>query len=529
MHSLIAKAREIAQRVRVFSIRAWVWYRGRKRWQQIAIAAALLVLLIAAITLLRGGGPGESEDNLRTVRLESIGALSGTGSSVSIIGNVRSVTEADILAQNGGTVRRVNAQVGQTVGAGAIIAELENASERASVLQAEGAYESALAARAITRAQSGNASESLEEAETSARNTYRTAFTAIDSLLTVEVQSVFGGTSFTPGLLIGAGNAPRLGEEYRELRRTEVENWRRSLDTAASKNPETLLNEAERITQRLAAFLVELSRAAASADSGATATQKANIASARAEVDALLATISAERDALRAKQTAATVGSTQSVSTDGQVASADASVKSALGSLRAAQAQLEKTIVRAPIGGTVNFLPIRVGDYVTSFTHVATVARNNALEIVAYVSEDDRDLLSAGTKVTVEDDIPGVVTSVSPALDPVTKQIEVRVAVEGESELVNGQSVRIALPNVAAPTAEATEGPVLLPLAAVKLSGESRLVFTVGEDGRLAAREVTVGEVRGDRIEVTSSLPTEMRIVTDARGLAAGEKIKVKE
>lgn len=521
--------RRWALRVQAFSLRTWAWYRGRKRWQQIAIAIALIVLLIASIVFLRGGGPSSAGDNLRTVTLESVGALSGTGSSVSIIGNVRSVTEADILAQSGGTVRRVNTKIGQTVGAGAIIAELENASERAAVLSAEGAYESALAARSITQAQAGNAEGSLEEAQTSARNTYRTIFTSVDSLLTVEVQSVFGGTSINPGLLLNTGPSARLSDEYRELRRTEIPAWRTNLATADTKSPEALLNEAERITQRVSIFLVDIAQAAAQSDSGATATQRANIASARAEVDGLLATISSERDSLRSAQTAATVGSRQSESQGGQVASADAQVKSALGGLRSAQAQLEKTIVRAPIGGTVNFLPIRVGDYVTSFTHVATVARNNALEIVAYVSEDDRDLLAAGTKVTVEDDIPGVVTSVSPALDPVTKQIEVHVAIEGESELVNGRSVRIALPNVAAPVADAPTGPVLLPLASVKLSGENRLVFTVGEDGRLVARDVEVGEVRGDRIEVVSALPQELRIVTDARGLASGQKIRVKE
>lgn len=529
MHSLIDRARQAARRVHAVSVRTWAWYRGRTRWQQIAIAAALVVLCIGGIVFLRSTGPSTASDNLRTVTLESVGALSGTGSSVSIIGNVRSVTEADILAQSGGTVRRVNTKIGQSVGAGSIIAELENASERAAVLSAEGAYESALAARSITQAQAGNAEESLAEAETSARNTYRTAFTSIDSLLTVEVQSLFGGSSITPGLLLSTGSGARLGGEYRELRRTEIPAWRNSLATANTKNPETLLNEAERVTQRLSAFLIELARAAAQSDSGATATQKANIASARAEVDALLATLSSERDSLRSAQTAATVGSRQSQSQGGEVASADAAVKSALGGLRAAQAQLEKTIVRAPIGGTVNFLPVRVGDYVTAFTHVATVARNNALEIVAYVSEDDRALLAAGTKVMVEDSIPGIVTSVSPALDPVTKQIEVRVAITGESELVNGRSVRIALPNVAAPAAEAPTGPVLLPLAAVKLSGDSRLVFTVDEEGRLAARAVDVGEVRGDRIEVTSPLPQELRIVTDARGLAAGQKIRVKE
>ena len=176
----------------------------------------------------------------------------------------------------------------------------------------------------------------------------------------------------------------------------------------------------------------------------------------------------------------------------------------------------------------MNFLPIRVGDYVTSFTHVATVARNNALEIVAYVSEDDRDLLAAGTEVTIEDATPGVVTSISPALDPVTKQIEVHIAVEGESELVNGQSVRIALPNAVAATLE-TEGPVLLPLSAVKLRADERIVFTVNEEGRLVAMPVEIGDVRGDRIEIRTPLSAELRIVKDARGLSDGERVRVKE
>ncbi len=520
--------RQAAQKVRAFSARTWSWYRGRKRWQQIVIALILIALLVALIVFLRRDPASDLANQQRTVTLQTVSELSGNGSNVSIIGSVRSVTEADILAQSGGTVRRVHTAIGQSVGAGAIIAELENASERASVLQAEGSYESALAARSITRAQAGSSEESLEEAERSARNTYRTAFTTIDSLLTIEIQSVFGGTSITPGLLLNTGSGPRMSEEYSALRRTELTTWRRALDSADSKNPETLLSESEVVVQRLSAFLVELSRAAAQANSGATATQKGNIASARATADSLLATISAERDQLRAARTAATVGSRQSESQNGQVSSADAQVKTALGVLRAAQAQLEKTIVRAPIAGTVNFLPIRVGDYVTSFTHVATVARNNALEIVAYVSEDDRDLLAAGTEVTIEDATPGVVTSISPALDPVTKQIEVHIAVEGESELVNGQSVRIALPNAVAATLE-TEGPVLLPLSAVKLRADERIVFTVNEEGRLVAMPVEIGDVRGDRIEIRTPLSAELRIVKDARGLSDGERVRVKE
>lgn len=528
MHSFIAMVRRMAQRVRTASVRAWSWYRARRRWQQIAIALVLVALLIALMAFLRSGSASDAGVQLRTVSLASVGELSGTGGSVSIVGTVRSVTEADILAQTSGTVRRVNTELGRQVPAGAVLAELENASERAAVLQAEGSYEAALASRRITQAQAGNTTVSLDEAETAARNAYRTAFTAIDSLLTVEVQSAFGGTSFNPGLAFNSGGAARLSEEYRELRRTEAEGWRRALATADSQDPEALLNEAERITQRLTVFLVDLARAAAQSDSGATATQRANIASARAEADALLATISSERDSLRAARTAAAVATRQSETTDGQVSTADAQVKSALGSLRAAQAQLEKTIIRAPIAGTVNYLPIRVGDYVSAMTHAATVAQNGALEVIAYIGEDSRDLLAAGAEVTIEDSVPGVVTAVAPALDPTTRQIEVRIAVAAEgAQLVNGQSVRIALPDALAkaPAAEMT-GPLLLPLSAVKLRADERIVFTIDEANRLVAHPVEIGEVRGTRIEVLTALDPSLRIVKDARGLSAGQEVR---
>lgn len=530
MQSLVNLLRRTALRTRTFGDASWRRYRGLKKWQQTAVAILLAVLLIAGITLLRQDGAHDAGNQLRTVTLATVGELSGQGASVSILGTVRSITEADILAQSGGTVRSVNAKLGGSVPAGFVIASLENASERAAVLQAEGSYESALAARSITQVQAANTGESLEEAETSARNTYRTAYTTLDSMVANEAQSFFGGSSVSPTVLVSSGSDNALKNEFIALRR-EMQSWRYALDASGTKNPEVLLADAERIANRASIFLVDLARVAAQTNSGATATQKANLAAARADVDGLLATLSAERDALRAAQAAAAVASHQTDSRSGEVASADASVKTALGVLRGAQAQLEKTVVRAPIGGQVNFLPIRVGDYVTAFTHVATVAQNGALEIVAYVGEDDRALLVAGTKVTVEDDIPGIVTSIAPALDPTTKLIEVHVAVDAASAggIVNGQSVRIALPNQAPKKEEVgtASGPSLLPLSAVKLSGDKRIIFTIDEEGALVANEVEVLEVRGDRIEVRTNLPLELRIVTDARGLATGQKVTI--
>lgn len=519
LSKLSSGLRRIWSRISTTAKNLWTRYRGLKRPWQIAIAVILALVLIGLFMLLTGKKADGNENSLRTVTLESVGALSGNGSSVSVVGTVRSVSEADILSQNGGTVRKVHTALGASVPAGFIIAELENASERAVVLQAQGAYEAALAARSITLLQAGNTGQSLGEAQLSARNTYRSAFTTLDSSLENYVDPIMSGTGRVEGLNTDI-------TQMRSELAAEVRTWRSGLDTADTRDPEQLLAQAETIVQHASTFLTELSRHVNSNDSGATATQKAGLATARASIDGLLVSISSERSALRSAQTAASVAGAQTTTTSTQTASADASVKQALGSLRLAQASLEKTMVRAPIGGTINFLPIRVGDYVTSFTHVATVANNGSLEILAYVSEDDRELIAPGEKVTVEEKYEGVVTSIAPALDPTTKRIEMHIAVSGATELVNGQSVRIAFANVVVTNTEAT-GPVLLPLSAVKLRTSDRIVFTVNEESRLVAVPVEIGEVRGDRIEIVSSLPLEVRIVTDARGLAEGQEVNV--
>ena len=505
--SILRRIRSAAAHIPSKSRAVWRRYRGLRRWQQAAIALVLIALLVAGIVFARSGGSEEAPQSGRTVTLASVRELSGSGGTIDLIGTVRSRTEANILAQTGGTVRAVHTSVGRSVPAGSVIAELENASERATVLQAEGAYEAALAARSA---------QSLPNTEDSARNTYRTVFATIDTTVENDIDTFFGEpTAYGPKLLIypGADEAQRLSRERSRIEGV-MNAWETSLATADSRSPQALLTEAETNTRTVEAFLVDLANAANQRDSRATSDQLAALATARASVASMLSSITAARGTFRSGSTSAT-------------ASADASVKQALGTLRGAQANLERTVVRAPIGGQVNFLPIRVGDYVTAFTHVATVAQNGALEIVAYVSEDSRDLLVAGGRVTIDGEYDGVITSVAPALDPVTKQIEVHVAVTGASELVNGQSVHIALPDLAPKAAATVEGPVLLPLASVKLRAGDRIVFSVGEDSRLVAHPVEVGEVRGDRIEIRSSIPAELRIVADARGLSEGELVQV--
>jgi len=507
MNTALTRLQSAFLHVRTQALRTWGTYRSMRPRNQLIGAGILVVLVIGLIVLANTfSSTKTSGDQSRTVTLATASSLSGNSDGASVLGLVRSVTEATLLAESGGTVRAVHTSLGASVPAGFVLAELENASQRAAVLQAEGAYDAAIASRSAV---------SPSDVTTTVRNAYRAAFTASDNALTSEVDSVFGDeTAFGPELIISRGT---YSVDYFPRGRARLETlmntWRTHQATLSSDAPEAQLNEAQAVLDTLATFLSELTRTANETNSSATATQKANLASARATVNAQLSIIAAAREAYRGKSVSST-------------ASVDASVKQALGSLRGAQAQLEKTLVRAPIAGTVNFFPLRAGDYVTAYTHVATVAQNGALEIVSSVSEDTRANLAVGDKVSVESTYAGIITAIAPALDPSTRQIEIRIAVSGaKTSLVNGQSVRITLPNTT--STPVASGPLMLPLASVKLLTQTREVFTVGEDGRLVGHSVIVGQVHGSRIEVLSGIEPDARIVVDARGLSDGQKVTV--
>lgn len=507
MQGLKERARAYYRAGRTRVSQGWVLYRTQKTWKQWAIGIAAAVLVIAALAWLRSDGAQDEAPRDRVVTIASVATLSGGSDGSSAYGTVRSVTEAQLIAETGGVVKRVNAQIGQSVPAGFVIAELENSSEAAAVLQAEGAYDAAIAARSA---------QSLPDTQLSARDAYRSTYTSLDTAVETQIDTFFGTPNvFGPDLLINA-SYDESASISRERQRLEgvMRSFEVNQATAGNRTPQALLDEAESVSRQLQTFLNRLAEVANRRDSGVTASQTAALSGARAAVNGSIATISASRTQLRTGTISATAG-------------ADAQVKQALGSLRAAQAAFARTRIRATIGGTVNSLSVQRGQFVAAFAPVATIANNGALEIVAYVSEEDRDRLEPGMTLDLEGGAKGTVTTIAPALDTTTRQIEIRIGVASGSGFTNGQSVRIALPGAPADALAQEAGPILLPLSAVKLTEGQRAVFTVGEDGRIAATPVEIGDVVGDRITITSDLPRDLRIVTDARGLSVGQRVRL--
>jgi RND family efflux transporter MFP subunit len=500
-----------------------------------------LVVLIALggfIFLTHSPAPvtQEGEAQLRTVTVMPAQSLSEGKSPLTILGTVTSVSEAQIRAEAGGRIKALYRKQGDYVTAGSVILELDNDTERAALLSAEGAYEAALAGSAIATISKDSSGQTLEEANNSAKNTLESVYATLDDVIRTKTDTAWDNPLERDAKLrveVADAKLVIVLESERSDIETMLANRARTNDTLTSRSNmiqelTTAEDEANRVRQYLDNLALAMNRAIP--DARTTTAQiegyKTTIAIARTQVSGSIAQIAGSRTQLNQANTGASIA-TQNASSGAKSGTSDAQVKLALGNLRASEARLAQTIVRSPIGGTLNVLTVSLGDYLSPYADVATVANNGALEIIAYVTEDERLELSVGSSVILDGGHTGVISRIGSALDPRTQKVEVRIAiVSSKSPLVNGTSVRVAIPAREKLT-QKPDSPLSIPLAAIKLTPSGAKVFSVDENSMLVAHEVTPGELRGGHIDIVAGLSGEDMIVTDARGLKEGTKVNV--
>ncbi len=521
-------------------------------WMKVAAGIVALAVVIGGVAYVANRSQSEvsPEVQIRSVEVKSVAELSSAATPLSLVGSVTSQSEATVRAEKSGQVVRVNTSLGARISAGAVAAEIENASERAAVLQAEGGLDAAQAnlakvtggvrteQRSILEANVTAATAALESARSNALSALLSAYATMDSGILATTDKLFTNPGSTNSRFNITTSDARLTIEIESTRDVLSAYLAReaavsdSLSASSNLAAEiaTMQTEVRAARSFLDLIVSALNKAipSPSASSAAIATYLAEATAVRTSLTSTLTALAAATQSLSSSQTALEVARTnleQGV-TGGQpedVAAAKAAVKQAQGGLAAARANLEKSIIRAPISGTVNSFSLKRGDYVQMTSPVLTIANNGALEILTYVSENDAREIAVGQPVTIEK-ASGVVTRIAPALDPLTKKIEVRIGVNDPKGLINGQSVLVSIVRTRAVSGGTDR--ITIPIAAVKVEAERTIVFTV-DTGTLVAHEVELGTLLGERVVISSGLTPDMRIVVDARGLREGEKVEV--
>ena len=483
---------------------------------------AVIGLLVLNIFFGKSNVPESVSQNERVIETVSVMELLASRSGLEIIGRVVSISEALVISESQGEVTNVYYDIGDDVSAGTVIGKIENTSQRASLLRSEAALKSAESQLAL--AESGSVS-SVTSFTNSIQNSYAIAENAIRN----KVDTFF--TSDRPDdeikrildLFDDLSLRVRINAERSKVRDV-LDDWRISVQSLSEdSDTTTYFNEAKSNLLHIQAFLnnvvvaVNLFESTVEYPEATIALFKLDLATARASINGAL-------DALVVAESSLAKNGSGS-SENQNVLIAESNVKQAQASLLTAQDEFEKTVFRAPISGTINELFVERGDFVSSFQEVVTIANNNALEIEAFIAENDRARVAVGSKVIVADKYNGIVTRIAPALDSQTKKIKIVIGIEESNpDLINGQSVSTKIETDEMSDDLSADQEIILPISAIKVEANRTVVFTV-ESGVLVANPVKTGSILGGSIIIDDGVTLDMSIVLDARGLKEGNKI----
>lgn len=478
------------------------------------------------------------------VRIASVASLSDQSGPLPVTGKVTSVSKASILAVSSGEIVSLSRKLGDRVTAGSVIASFENSGQRAAVLQAQGAYEGAQAALAKVSGStaqnsdlsSAQAAQAAQSAAVAARSALQSTYVSLDDAVHTKADAQFSnpqGTNPQLNLAVPDGQVVIDVQSQRVGLDAAIEVVA-GLGTGPDSAIEADITSAISKAQTVRAFLDTLAEAASKAvaspsvSASTISAYQASVGTARSAVLASISSLTSAKSAYNTAVSAAAVAENSAgTGLDNDIASAQANVKSALGTLNAAQSNLEKTIIRAPISGTIVSLGITRGGYVAAFTQVAQISNPGALEIETYVTSDDAKTIVVGGKAVIDGSTDGVITSIAPALDPTIGKIQVKVGITGDkTALTDGDTVTVTLARATGNGKTTGKHTITIPIAAAKITPSGPVVFTV-EAGALVSHAVTFGAIVGGHVTITNGITPDMTIVTDARGLTEGQTVVV--
>lgn len=230
------------------------------------------------------------------------------------------------------------------------------------------------------------------------------------------------------------------------------------------------------------------------------------------------------------------------------LAIAKAQVETAKAALRADMAQLEYTVIKAPLSGVVIERNVEVGEMVApgGFTSqqstgaIVRIAGLDSLEVEADINESYIARIKPGQTAEIKiDAVPdrkyaGHLRQIVPTADRQKAVVQVKVAIDDADErLVPDMSSTVTFLDDGAAKRISEEKPrIYVPKSAVGRDGAAAYVFRL-KDGALERREIAgVDEVvdgkATDRFEVTSGLSGGETIVKVATGkLADGQKVRL--
>ena len=205
---------------------------------------------------------------------------------------------------------------------------------------------------------------------------------------------------------------------------------------------------------------------------------------------------------------------------------AAARVKVAQATLAEQRSRNGRLDIRAPAAGLVLTRQAEPGQIVSAGSGILfRMAAGGQMELRAQLAESDLLGLRPGARAEVtpvgsSQSFPGEVWQVSPVIDPQTRQGVARIALKYDPALRPGGFASASI------VAGAAVAP-LLPETAVQTDGKGQYVYVVGADGKVARRDVKIGQVSNAGVAIAGGLSGSERVVLSAGAfLTPGQAVR---
>jgi len=455
---------------------------------------------------------------------------------VDVTGTVAPAEDVVLSFEQGGKVSYVPVSVGSYVYAGQPIAYLSNDDMEAQLKGAEARRDAALADLAkleegtrpeeldVYEAQVTQVKRSVSQAEDSVYTAISDAFTRADGAVRGNTDQLFSNPRSSRPTLSVFVSDPSLKNDI-EWRRFLLEEMLTAWETSLSVRADVSGDTEETNTRLLdvQTFLQKVALAVNALEPTSVLSQttidgyKSAVASGRSSVSVAISGVSnAETSFVSAEQSLRVAESQYALraapATNATKSAAQAQVTAAEAQVAQYRALLAKTILTAPVGGTVTSLDVTVGETVNAGKEVARLISVGKYEIETYVPEADITKVRVGDTATFTLDayddsvvFHATVVMIDPAETVIegvaTYKVTLRFTDE-ENRVRSGMTANVTI------LCDIRSDVLSIPIRSVETNDDGSLVVRVlGLDGIPVSRVITTG-LRGSdgRIEVSGDI-----------------------
>lgn len=385
-------------KIKNLSTNLWANKKKKKVW------IPALVVLLVLLTSLFGGSSNADVMTYTANPREFI-------QKVSLTGKVIAAKNVDMGFEVAGRVNSVNVKVGDIVKKGAVLATLSNGDyssavqKNAAILASERAkLNDIMYGTKKEDVQSGSdkiagAEADLRVSEQTLLDQIKNTFAKADEAIRFNIDPSFNDPrSVNPTFKYLIDQNPTLRDSLTS-ERIRVGNILTDLNTITSVDQlsatRSQLNEIQKFINDVNLAISVVSEKSASGDqSTRVASQKIDIASARSSFSSAISLLNQAESGYKNSINALTSANnalkiTLSSATPEQVAIYSANIDSARASVGSAQAQLSRTVIRAPFAGIITKVDVKEGEISSPNTPVISMLNDGEYQIETYVSEND--------------------------------------------------------------------------------------------------------------------------------------------